>query len=155
MERPSRSSRIPQLKTQASPLCSTLHKSAISFANDGITSRITAVGASQTMPTGALIKDITTDQLTGTGLNLTWTFAKGVGFASVSENGGTITLSSFTVNTATSYSTFKRSARAVRGRIDSAILARFVLTRETKEEPPLRVQRELFLFATGALYRVP
>lgn len=67
------------------------------WTNSGETSTITAVNGTQ--PYNAqIINSVNTDQFTGAQLALTWSFAKGVGFTSLSINGQTATLTSFTVD---------------------------------------------------------
>jgi hypothetical protein len=89
----------------------------------GDASTITAVGGTMTLANGSKIIDIATDQWTGSFSTITWGFAKGVGFTSIGVGTQTTSLSSFTVNAATSQS---RSSQAVRtahaspGKIDVA-----------------------------------
>ena len=80
------------------------------WSNGGGTSTITAVNGSQPYGTNGVIQSINTDHLTGSGLDITWSFARGVGFASVVASGQTTTLTSFTVDAANSLSAGRSAA---------------------------------------------
>jgi hypothetical protein len=72
-----------------------------SYSNESST--ITSVGQTQPYGGSALIQNVNADAFTGA-LNITWSFAQGVGFTSLSMNGQTITLTSFSVDPASSQS---------------------------------------------------
>jgi hypothetical protein len=82
------------------------------WANAGGTSRITGVNGTQAYGS-AVIQSINTDTLTASTTSLTWGFARGVGFTSVSANGQTTTLTSFSID-ATGSQAFDRSSASVR-----------------------------------------
>jgi hypothetical protein len=83
------------------------------WTNSGETSTETAVNGTQ--PYNAqIIQNVNTDQFSGPQLNLTWGFARGVGFTSLSMSGQTVTLSSFTIDVAGSQSVGRSSLRTLR-----------------------------------------
>lgn len=94
--------------------------------NDGAgdQSTITTVGGTMTLPSGAVVNSIATDELSGNFNPITWSFAKGVGFTSIGVGSSTTTLTTFYVNTTTSQSIMTAAPRFIGspGRPDLSVL---------------------------------
>lgn len=88
---------------------------------DGVnTSTISSIGGTAAMGNSQII-DIAVDQISSAGI--TWSFAKGVGFASIASGSQTATaLSSFSVNTASSMTAAHAVATGHVGRLDLSML---------------------------------
>ena len=82
------------------------------WTNAGGTSRITGVNGTQSYG-GGIIQSINTDTLVASTTSLTWGFARGVGFTSVTSGGQTTTLTSFSID-ATGSQAFDRSPTSAR-----------------------------------------
>jgi len=89
--------------------------SANEFWNDGAgdQSTITSVGGTLMLPSGSEVIDVAEDQITGSFSSITWDFARGVGFTQIGVGGQSTTLTSFSVNAASSM--VRTSASHVRG----------------------------------------
>lgn len=85
--------------------------------NDGAgdASTIISVGGTLLLPNNTKIVDIATDQVTGNFSPITWSFAKGVGFTSIGVGNQSASISSFFVNTTTSYARTRQSVNVFRG----------------------------------------
>lgn len=98
--------------------------------NDGAgdASTIIAVGGTLMLPNNTKIVDIATDELTGNFNPITWSFAKGVGFTSISAGNQSASISSFFVNTSTSYARSRHSANLFHGSPGSPDFATLIQT---------------------------
>lgn len=85
----------------------------------GTTSTITSTGGTLTMGTSQII-DVATNQIASAGIS--WSFAKGVGFAMISSGGQSTGLASFAVNGATSMTSHRSVAFGHVGTPDFSIV---------------------------------
>lgn len=97
--------------------------------NDGAgdLSTITSIGGTMMLANGSEVINVATDQITGSFSPITWSFAKGVGFTQIAVGTQSTSMTSFSVNTATSNSAARNAqsltaAQGHSGLIDLGLL---------------------------------